>query len=514
MVDSTYRRLPSGPSMTTPMPTNMYEDRDDTKVDDEVEDNETGIANTRTKIQSAFSRDRYSGALLFNFAAFILPALYSTLAKLWVANIDASLVSTTDAYTYLSTVTESLNEGLPRAAWSTIGNLQLPPNTRLQLTSTLIIFQSCAGFILSLCFLGLAPRLAKVFIPQAREISTKYVQLTAFTALSSTLENSVSLSTRALDKPDVPLIISSIKISLNIILDFMFISTFHIKGVQPSILKQATIRLVCELSGAIAGLIYFIVVSKRNHQALGPQTERFQLFSLRSLRKLARPGAWTFSESAIRNAIYLYLIHGIVTMGNDYATAWGVFNTIRWGIVMVPVQSLEATSNAFVGHRWGQFRALVGPSTPATKKGIFGVTKPALISVLISLIVEVPLCIFMSFWAVKPFAKYLSGSDVVATITSHMWRTIDWCYICYAVSTQLATILLATKPRWYLYQSLVSNLGYCLPWAIAITKIGITPDTAWKYHAYIFGGSLVVSLVITTVVVALWCQRVAAGRMK
>ena len=41
-------------------------------------------------------RDRYAGALLFNFAAFILPALYGTLSKLWVANIDSSLVVTTE----------------------------------------------------------------------------------------------------------------------------------------------------------------------------------------------------------------------------------------------------------------------------------------------------------------------------------------------------------------------------------------------------------------------------------
>jgi hypothetical protein len=46
-------------------------------------------------------------------------------------------------------------------------------------------------------------------------------------------------------------------------------------------------------------------------------------------------------------------------MGSDYATAWGVFNTIRWGIFMVPVQALEATTLTFVGHAWGKWRAEV-----------------------------------------------------------------------------------------------------------------------------------------------------------
>ena len=75
---------------------------------------------------------------------------------------------------------------------------------------------------------------------------------------------------------------------------------------------------------------------------------------------LIRPSVYTFIESALRNALYLWLVTGIISMSADYATAWGVFNTIRWGLVMVPVQALEASTLTFVGHRWGQWRARVG----------------------------------------------------------------------------------------------------------------------------------------------------------
>ncbi|KAK6422619.1 hypothetical protein LTR95_016652 [Oleoguttula sp. CCFEE 5521] len=64
-------------------------------------------------VPKPWSRHRYTGALLFNIGAFVLPALYGTLSKLWVANIDSSLVVTTDAYTYIGVVAEVLNEGLP-----------------------------------------------------------------------------------------------------------------------------------------------------------------------------------------------------------------------------------------------------------------------------------------------------------------------------------------------------------------------------------------------------------------
>jgi hypothetical protein len=63
---------------------------------------------------------RYTGALLFNFAAFLLPALHGTLSKLWIANIDNSLVEL--RMSTICVVTEVLNEGLPRAAWVVIGD--------------------------------------------------------------------------------------------------------------------------------------------------------------------------------------------------------------------------------------------------------------------------------------------------------------------------------------------------------------------------------------------------------
>ncbi|GAA5986217.1 hypothetical protein JCM11641_002893 [Rhodosporidiobolus odoratus] len=192
-------------------------------------------------------------------------------------------------------------------------------------------------------------------------------------------------------------------------------------------------------------------------------------------------------------------------MGQDYATAWGVFSTIRWGLLMVPVQSLEATSNVFVGHCWGRYlkRRQVATKNRTAWIGSWrdplGIARPALISVAIALFIEVPLCLILSFGAAQPFARYLSASDEVARIVQRMWKTIDWRYIMYAVSTQLATLLLATKPSWYLGQSLLSNIFYCLPWAIALGQVNIQPDNAWSYHAFVFGGSLVVTFVIVIV---------------
>lgn len=306
-------------------------------------------------------RDRYTGALLFNLAAFILPSLYSTLSKLWVANIDSSLVVLTDANTYMGVVVEVINEGLPRAAWVIIGDeaaRSIP--SRIRLANTLIAVQTILGVILSIIFVAAAERFAGTFVPvEVRGASISYVRISAFTSLASALETAVSFSTRALDKPDVPLVISSVKFAVNIVLDFLIISTFHVGSHTPTANDQARIQLAVSLVAAFGGAFYFWWLSTRMLRRCGDAYGSV-LPSFGALKALFRPGIMTFAESAVRNALYLWLVSTIVAMGSDYATAWGIFSTVRWGLVMVPVQALEQTSNAFVGHAWGRWRKDMG----------------------------------------------------------------------------------------------------------------------------------------------------------
>jgi hypothetical protein len=320
---------------------------------------------TRSKFHNfRLSRTSYTGTLLFNIGAFILPALYGTLSKLWVANIDSSMVATTDAYTYIGVIAEVLNEGLPRAAWNIIADRSNRSLTaRHGLSNTLIAVQTILGLIMSIAFVAAARNFADAFVPEeSRSVSLDYVRIAAFSALSSAIETAVAAATRALDKPDVPLVISSVKFSVNIILDMMVISKFHIPQVTPTVNTQAATQLACNMTASLAGLAYFLTTThkERCKQAETSPSAETSKPTLAHLKVLLRPGFFTFTESAIRNALYLWLVSGVVAMGLDYATAWGVFNTIRWGLVMVPVAALEATSLAFVGHNWGAWRKQVG----------------------------------------------------------------------------------------------------------------------------------------------------------
>lgn len=79
---------------------------------------------------------------------------------------------------------------------------------------------------------------------------------------------------------------------------------------------------------------------------------------------------------------------------------------------------------------------------------------------------------------------YVAATRLIADVIL-LFSSFRQCYIFYGVSTSLATVLLATKTRWYLYQSLVSNLLYVLPWAIVIGQVPVDPNNAWAFYGFV-----------------------------
>ncbi|CAG8422351.1 unnamed protein product, partial [Penicillium salamii] len=458
----------------------------------------------------------YWGSLLFNLGAFILPALYATLSKLWVAQIDSNQVVTTDIYTYIGVIVEVLNEGFPRSAWLLIGdNATRSMRSRLNLACTMITATTSLGFMVMLIFLSYPQSLASAFVPtQVRHASITYVRLSSVQFLTSAAEAALSSSTRALDNPDVPLIISSSKFIVNIVLDLLIISRFHIGRSEPTVVSQATIRLVCDCLSALTGLAYFANIVKSRKREAGDR--RYFEISISALKTLLRPSTYTFLESALRNAIYLWIAHEIVQLGEDYATAWGVFNTIRWGLVMVPVLALETSTLTFIGHNWGHFRASKETENPrASTKEILGILRPALMSCFIALIFEVVLFAALFVHGIHAFAYYLSGSTNVATISQRMWKARTSKSLQRLLLTYIfAAVLLATSPRWYLYQALGSNLLWMMPWAIVASTMAFPLSLSWTYYAIIFGGANIFSFVVVSVVLFMWLYRLCEGKIK
>ncbi|KAL2843246.1 hypothetical protein BJX68DRAFT_270255 [Aspergillus pseudodeflectus] len=264
----------------------------------------------------------YVGTLLFNTGAFILPALHGTLAKIWIANINSSLV-TTDVYTYIGTVAEVIRR-LTTRSMGTIANKDARSlKARLGLAYTMIIFQATLGLLMSIVFVGAAQQFSSTFVAyHVREASIIYIRISAFSALSSAIEVAVSNATRALDKPDVPFVISSMKVLVNIILDFLIISTFHVGTWTPDIAMQAGIRLTCDM---VAPSLAFSIFYPQCYILYAISTQLSAVL-------LATQTQWYLAQSLISNIFYV-LPWAIVCqiMDLNLANAWTYHSLVFGG---------------------------------------------------------------------------------------------------------------------------------------------------------------------------------------
>lgn len=122
--------------------------------------------------------------------------------------------------------------------------------------------------------------------------------------------------------------------------------------------NQAAIQLACSFSSAIFGLYLLYQVTKNKIKKSNEDKSRARP-CIASLQLLWQHGIWTLTESAVRNVLYLWLMNGFdATLGDDGKLAWGTFRAIRerGSILMVPLQTLEASTLTYVGHAWGQWR--------------------------------------------------------------------------------------------------------------------------------------------------------------
>ncbi|KAJ5640349.1 uncharacterized protein N7484_008211 [Penicillium longicatenatum] len=231
-----------------------------------------------SRTRAFWNRETFIGSAIFNLLAFAPPAVYSTLSKLWVAKLSSSEVVTTDVYTYIGIIVEVLNDGIPRSAWLIIGDKSSRNlHSRLNLAWTMIIVGAAQGLLMTVIFLATSTKLAAAFVPaEVRHASLAYVRWSSIQGLTSATEAAISSSTRALDQPDVPLMISTSKFLINIVLDFLLISTFRVGKFTPTIVTQAIIRLICDTLSVIVGLLYFVCVVARHKKREADGHEQIQ----------------------------------------------------------------------------------------------------------------------------------------------------------------------------------------------------------------------------------------------
>lgn len=301
---------------------------------------------------------------------FALPALYSTLSIMWVANIDCSSVQLTQTYTYLQTINEAITEA-GRSCYNVIGDFT--NRSRIQkfsLMNTLVSILVIMSFIIVIVISGARVSFVDNFTNgSAHSTAVVYVVIAAWAMFMNTISTLISGCLRSMGYFNLTMYASIIKKSLNIFLDFALISKVRVGWITPTVVTTGWIRFGCEAVAMVFILLVTLLeqwreLKKRDGGSSSTSSEvargavEWKLLtpSYRNIHVLSSAPVYCFLKSAYRNMIYLILQHNIIQVRPKYVTAFGNFSTIRWGIIMVINQTFEAVFEVFIASVWGDMR--------------------------------------------------------------------------------------------------------------------------------------------------------------
>ncbi|KAF9053447.1 hypothetical protein BJ165DRAFT_1340079, partial [Panaeolus papilionaceus] len=401
-------------------------------------------------------------------------------------------------------VAEIFNDGLPRAVCA--------ERTRsFGLIYTLITTQCLCGFVLSLVLFGLAPFFARIFAPmEIQEVSANVLSIWAFHATPWLVMTAVTNGVRAYGDSFYP----GVEQKFPSIFGFVASSVAgKCVTVSSSYAPLSSPYLTLFLSnysqfGACLSILFFILYTRMR---LTPSEYRsIRWFSCAHFMELYNVGQWTFLESAMRNAVYMWQMHDITSLGLEYALVWATFGVVRRITVDIPVRSLELTTNTFVGNNWRVYleRKKTGSRDLTSWCEIRELTSPALKSTIVALLLTVPLVIWVTLAGAKQIAR-LYGNEDVASMVAEMWTVVGVGVVLWSASVQMGSVMMVVAPTWYSVQSLAFTAVYSLPCAIALSAVKNNFDAGqlWGFYKWMVGGSYVIETLFIAITSGVWVAK-------
>lgn len=264
-----------------------------------------------------------------------------------------------------------LDEGLPRAAWLVIGDRSSRGFAeRLGLTYSLVSVQAVLGLVVSvgLYFTGFN------------------YDWYAFTTLFRTIDVAIANAARALDRPDVPLVMSAVAFTGNVLFDYLLRHRANNADYVPWEIAQGISFGVSALS-TVVGLAYLLWTFRSGNGAI---IQRESRPSFKALKVLALSGLPFVIDSLTRNLFQQAGFYSSIITGARYY-GWGIFETFRRGVEDAVPDALQYTSLAFIGHAWGEWRkrSQADKVQPRARRAdLQGLSSPIHFTLKLSLIVQ------------------------------------------------------------------------------------------------------------------------------
>ncbi|MBR1369814.1 hypothetical protein RJ53_10135 [Methanocalculus chunghsingensis] len=391
----------------------------------------------------------------FLLLAMIIPKVYELSNVYWIGQISFDALAITEQYEFIAVTIEIVNEAIP------FGILALIAQNYHNREKVISILK--AGLILQLFFSLIVTCIVVFFTnefvatigtpAEIVELTKSYLLLKSIALPFEAVAFILLIAIKSLQKGKEALILVSISVFINVILDLLLVSNTSI-SMQLGIQGVAIGYVISKVVLMIISVAYTLHLLQLGWVTI------IQTKWKEEVVPLFRIGGWTGLDSLVRNSGYIGLLLVLNLLGTNEFGGYGLAMWVMWTL-LIPVLALGEGTSIVVGNYFGERRF-------TDLLNVVKVSMVLVIGIMLSIAV-----IGIFFW--EDLSRFLNPNpDMISySVETFWWLIIP--YIGFGIGTILRSVFYGTgQTRYIFYISCFINIGLIVPF-VALVVLGIVP---------------------------------------
>jgi putative MATE family efflux protein len=421
----------------------------------------------------------------FLILAMLIPKFYDLSNVFWIGRISTDALAITEQYEFIAVTIEIVNEMIPFGILALVAQNYHNREKVIEILKAGLIIQIAFSLIVT----GIVVFFTKDFVgtigtpAEIINLTTGYLLLKSIALPFEAVAYILLIAIKSLQKGKEALILVTISVIVNMILDLFLISNTSI-SLHLGIQGVAIGYVVSKILLMIISVAYVIHLLQLDIAAILKTKWRDHV------APLFRIGGWTGLDSLVRNVGYMGLLLVLNVMGNNEFGGYGLAMWVMWTL-LIPVLALGEGTSVIVGNYFGEKRY----------EDLLNVVKTSMVLVVVIMLAIAGIGVL--WWQSLSTFFNPNPDMVVYSVATFWWLIIT--YIGFGVGTIFRSIFYGTgQTRYIFYIACIINIGMILPF-IALIKIGIISASFSSVMMF-----YMISFLLDPVLAFIWARKVVS----
>lgn len=413
----------------------------------------------------------------------MIPKFYDLSNVFWIGRISMDALAITEQYEFIAVTIEIVNEMIPFGILALVAQNYHIREKVIEILKAGLVIQIAFSLIVT----GIVVFFTKDFVttigtpPEIVSVTTEYLLLKSIALPFEAVAYILLIAIKSLQKGKETLILVTISVIVNMILDLFLISNTSVSlhlGIQ-GIAIGYVVSKVLLMFISVAYVIHLLQLDIATILKTKWRDHVVPLFKI---------GGWTGLDSLVRNVGYMGLLLVLNVMGTNEYGGYGLAMWVMW-MLIIPVLALGEGTSVVVGNYFGEKRY----------DDLLNVVKTSMVLVIVIMLIIAGIGIF--WW--QSLSTFFNPNPVLVmfSVATFWWLIVP--YIGFGISTILRSIFYGTgQTRYIFYIACIINIGMILPF-IALIRIGIIEASFTSVMMF-----YMISFLLDPILAFIWARKV------